>query len=271
MSVNTNFKVDLNDLYKDILSRVQQMGRAEAMQMVRDEFSHNAPEGYNVLVVSLSQQQRCKYKFKNELVPQSHSWIQGFDRHDFRVHVFTEGFFNHQTEDGGYTNWAFTNGFRYPLPRFNLVHPRDDRQYVVWAKRTDTLGRAQDGRDYAMYWHDRQVRRITVKLDYNKNWRAHLVAAIMIQYDDDYEEIGKNQREQKVLNLSPNEKIVGVSVRSGGVIDAIKFRLMNSYTNQERESEWMGGNGGTVHHFRETAKGIFGQCNKYVNNLGIFY
>ncbi|VVT57880.1 uncharacterized protein SAPINGB_P005923 [Magnusiomyces paraingens] len=270
-NANLNLNIDVNDLVKTILSLVQRIGRAEFVQRLLHELENKVRGRCDILIISYSQLQRCQNTLLNSERTQSARWEQGLDGHDFAVFFFHGGMFDHGGEDGGYINWAFTGGNRYPSPWG--FHDRDS--YVVWANRTNLVGGNGGGNDYAIYFHKKTIDRIVVKKDWDRGKRIHHVAAIYFCFrniGNSQQMIGKNQRESQTFIFQPNDTIQRIGVKhEHGLINAIKFYVRNSYDGHERESDWMGGNGGHEHVFAESPKGIFGRHGIYLDSLGIFY
>lgn len=113
MSANFNRNIDLNSL----IANCQNMGRAEAVQNLLNETEHklrmtHPNEGLHILILSLSQSQRCQPQLHDVVTYTSFHWTQGLDAHDFAVRIFRSGEIDHTREDGGWINWAFTGGQR---------------------------------------------------------------------------------------------------------------------------------------------------------------
>ncbi|KAK0613718.1 hypothetical protein B0T14DRAFT_526772 [Immersiella caudata] len=112
MNLNININIDINDIIKSC----QQPGRAETVQSVLwtlDSQLQQQRKGHlNILILNLSQAQRCNKAFAESYWFGNFHWTQGFDACTFGVWIFSTGWIDHTHEDGGYINWAFTGGKR---------------------------------------------------------------------------------------------------------------------------------------------------------------
>lgn len=277
--VSLELSLDLDDTIGGIIESCQQIGREEFVQrsleqffQALDEYREETGNASYVLIVSLSQNQRCKRMFDGNYKSYSLTWEQGADRHDFQVYLFFRGFYNHKAEDGGYKNWAFVGGERFHTPMFAEQHPDGNRGYVVWSDLKDTVGGDGGNVSYASYWGDKRgIESIVVKTAYDDDSDCDVIAAIIFNYKDDCEEIGRDQEDDgEKITFNSNDRLVGISVKASDLVNAIKFHIYNDQAEETTETEWIGTEEGEETYF-EDAKGIYGKCGSKIDSLGIFY
>jgi len=112
VSAGLDLKLDVNGFF----DRCQNMGRAEAVRNALEEMSQQlrvqgVANKYYILVLSLTQVKDCDLRV-NKIYYESFHWKQGRDAHTFGVWVFTDGYLDHTSQDGGWENWGFTGGKR---------------------------------------------------------------------------------------------------------------------------------------------------------------
>ncbi|KAI3527847.1 hypothetical protein CABS02_15271 [Colletotrichum abscissum] len=117
MSITVNINVNINLNLDNLIASCQRMGRAEAVQNLLNETAQELrtkhhDKNLHILILSLSQSQRCQPQLNDIVFYANFKWAQGIDAHDFGVWIFRSGEIDHTKEDGGWINWGFTGGQR---------------------------------------------------------------------------------------------------------------------------------------------------------------
>lgn len=85
----------------------------DALHRTKQELRNNHPdENLYILILSLTQNERCQPHLRGIVSYNSFQWPQGFDAHSFGVWIFQSGEIDHTGLDGGWKNWGFTGGQR---------------------------------------------------------------------------------------------------------------------------------------------------------------
>lgn len=89
-----------------------------------------------------------------------------------------------------------------------------------------------------------------------------------IFHDGTYSDFGNFKGHYSDFDLSPDEKVIGVIIRSGAWVDGIQF-----ITNK-KTSPAFGGGGGGAHKFmipKGQFLGLYGEIGNWVNKIGVLY